>query len=58
MDKKGLQIYLSDGYQGWNSFYKTIIFPIFGDEGYDDEQKDYTSEWYQQATSVGIKSVV
>ena len=58
MDKKTLQQYLGDGYQGWESFYNTVILPIFGDEKYDDEQKDYTSEWYQQASSVGIKSII
>ncbi len=58
MDKKALQKYLSDGYQGWDSFYNTVIFPIFGDDKYDDEQKDYTSDWYKQAASVGIKSII
>ena len=58
MEKKALQTYLSDEYQGWNSFCNTVIFPIFGKEGYEDQhQKEFSSEWRQQANAVGIKSV-
>ena len=36
MNKESLRKYLSSSYQGWDSFLKNVIFPIFGEEEFDD----------------------
>ena len=37
MEKEALKHYLSDKYQGWESFCNTVIFPIFGKDDYEDK---------------------
>lgn len=36
MDKESLKEYLSSRYQGWDSFLKNVIFPIFGEDDFED----------------------
>ena len=36
MNKESLKEYLSSRYQGWGSFLNNIIFPIFGEDDFED----------------------
>ena len=36
MNKESLKEYLSSRYQGWNSFLSNVIFPIFGENDFED----------------------
>ena len=36
MNKELLKEYLSGRYQGWSSFLDNVIFPIFGQEDFED----------------------
>ncbi|MFC2621795.1 MAG: Eco57I restriction-modification methylase domain-containing protein [Prevotella denticola] len=61
MDKNILQTYLSDRYQGSRSFLENIIFPIFGEDSFEDgheteflNQKD---EYRKTSETLGIRSV-
>lgn len=61
MNKESLKEYLSSRYQGWNSFLNTIIFPIFGEDnfedGYETELLDTLPERRQLAAATGIRSI-
>lgn len=61
MDKDSLKEYLSSRYQGWNSFLNTIIFPIFGEDdfedGYETELLNSQPERRQLAEATGIRSI-
>ncbi len=61
MNKESLKEYLSNRYQGWDSFLKNVIFPIFGEEdfedGYEAELLDSQPERRQLAESTGIRSI-
>ncbi len=61
MNKESLKEFLSSQYQGWNSFLNNVIFPIFGDEdfenGYETELLDSLSERRQLAETTGIRSI-
>ena len=61
MNKESLKVYLSSRYQGWNSFLNNIIFPIFGDDdfedGYEAELLEGQPERRQLAESTGIRSI-
>ena len=61
MNKNSLKQYLSNSYQGADSFLREIIFPIFGEEdfedGYETELLDIEIERRQLATATGIRSV-
>ena len=61
MDKKKLKTYLEESYQGSKSFMHNVIFPIFGEEdfedGYDKDLLDDKPEYRKLAQSTGIKSV-
>ncbi|MFC2313372.1 MAG: Eco57I restriction-modification methylase domain-containing protein [Prevotella denticola] len=61
MNKNILQTYLSDRYQGSRSFLENIIFPIFGEDSFEDgheteflNQKD---EYRKTSETLGIRSV-
>ena len=61
MDKNILQTYLSDRYQGSRSFLENIIFPIFGEDSFEDgheteflNQKD---EYRKTSETLGVRSV-
>ena len=61
MDKNLLQTYLSDRYQGSRSFLENIIFPIFGEDSFEDgheteflNQKD---EYRKTSETLGVRSV-
>lgn len=36
MNKESLKEYLSSRYQGWSSFLNNVIFPIFGEDDFED----------------------
>ena len=61
MNKELLKEYLSSQYQGWSSFLNNIIFPIFGEDdfedGYEAELLDSQPERRQLAESTGIRSI-
>ena len=61
MNKESLKEFLSSQYQGWNSFLNNVIFPIFGDEdfenGYETELLDSLPERRQLAETTGIRSI-
>ena len=61
MNKESLKEYLSSKYQGWNSFLNNVIFPIFGEEdfedGYEAELLDSQPERKQLAEATGIRSI-
>lgn len=61
MNKESLKKYLSNRYQGWNSFLKNVIFPIFGEDDFEDsyetEVLDSQPERKQLAESTGIRSI-
>ena len=61
MDERTLQTYLSSEYQGEDSFLKTIIFPIFGEENYETAWQLPVledEELQGMATRTGIKDIV
>ena len=61
MEKTALKKYLSDKYQGWDSFCETIVIPIFGKDDYVDKRKkevlDMKPERRLLADATGIRSV-
>ena len=61
MNKELLKEYLSNRYQGWESFLNNIIFPIFGkddfEDGYEAELLDSQPERRRLATITGIRSI-
>ena len=61
MNKESLKEYLGGRYQGWSSFLDNIIFPIFGqedfEEGYEAELLDSLPERRQLAKATGICSI-
>ena len=61
MNKESLKSYLSSRYQGWNSFLNNVIFPIFGEEdfedGYETELLESQPERKQLAEATGIRSI-
>ena len=61
MNKELLKEYLSNCYQGWESFLNNIIFPIFGkddfEDGYEAELLDSQPERRKLATITGIRSI-
>ena len=61
MEKTALKAYLSDKYQGWDSFCETIVLPIFGKNDYVDKRKkevlDMKPERRLLAEATGIRSV-
>ena len=61
MNKESLKEYLSSRYQGWSSFLKNVIFPIFGEDdfedGYEAELLDSQPERKLLAESTGIRSI-
>ena len=61
MNKETLKEYLSSRYQGWNSFLNHIIFPIFGEDDFEDlyetELLDNQPERRHLAEATGIRSV-
>ena len=61
MNKESLKEYLSNRYQGWSSFLNNVIFPIFGEDdfedGYEAELLDSQPERRQLAEATGIRSI-
>lgn len=61
MNKETLRIYLSNHYQGYDSFIKEIIIPMFGEDNFTDnshtEMLVSNVELRHQAQAVGINSV-
>ena len=61
MNKESLKEFLSSQYQGWNSFLNNVIFPIFGENdfenGYEAELLDSLPERRQLAEATGIRSI-
>ena len=61
MNKESLKVYLSSRYQGWNSFLNNVIFPIFGEDdfedGYEAELLESQPERRQLAEATGIRSI-
>ena len=57
MNKESLKEYLNSRYQGWSSFLDNVIFPIFGEDdfedGYETELLDSQPERRQLAAVVG-----
>ncbi len=61
MNKETLKEYLSNRYQGWSSFLENVIFPIFGEDdfedGYEAELLDSQPDRKQIAEATGIRSI-
>ena len=61
MNKESLKEYLSSKYQGWSSFLSNVIFPIFGEDdfedGYEAELLESQPEHKQLAEATGIRSI-
>ena len=61
MNKESLKEFLSSQYQGWSSFLNNVIFPIFGENdfenGYEAELLDSLPERRQLAEATGIRSI-
>ena len=61
MNKESLKEYLSSKYQGWSSFLNNVIFPIFGEDDFEDgfeaELLDSQPERRQLAKATGIRSI-
>lgn len=61
MDRESLKQYLSKPYQGAESFLENIIFPVFGEDRFNDEYEtellETNPELQTLADSTGIKSV-
>ena len=61
MNKESLKEYLSSRYQGWSSFLHNVIFPIFGEDdfenGFETELLESQPERRQLAEATGIRSI-
>ena len=61
MNKESLKEYLSSRYQGWSSFLNNVIFPIFGEDDFEDgfetELLESQPERRQLAEETGIRSI-
>ena len=61
MNKESLKEYLSSRYQGWSSFLSNVIFPIFGEDDFEDgfetELLESQPERRQLAEATGIRSI-
>ena len=61
MNKELLKEYLSSQYQGWSSFLHNVIFPIFGEDdfenGFETELLESQPERKQLAEATGIRSI-
>ena len=61
MNKESLKEYLSSRYQGWSSFLNNVIFPIFGEDDFEDgfetELLESLPERRQLAEATGIRSI-
>ena len=61
MNKESLKEYLSSRNQGWSSFLNNVIFPIFGEDdfedGYEAELLESQPERRQLAETTGIRSI-
>ena len=61
MNKESLKEYLGSRYQGWSSFLNNVIFPIFGEDDFEDgfeaELLDSQPERRQLAVATGICSI-
>ena len=61
MDKKLLQKYLNNPYQGAQSFLEHIVYPIFGEEDFENEYETEVlanqPEYERQASVTGIQSI-
>ena len=61
MNKESLKEYLNSRYQGWGSFLNNVIFPIFGEEDFEDgfetELLESLPERRQLAEATGIRSI-
>ena len=61
MNKESLKEYLNSRYQGWESFLNNVIFPIFGEEDFEDgfetELLESQPERRQLAEATGIRSI-
>ena len=61
MNKELLKEYLSSRYQGWSSFLNNVIFPIFGEDdfenGFETELLESQPERKQLAEATGIRSI-
>ena len=61
MNKESLKEYLSSRYQGWSSFLNNVIFPIFGEDDFEDgfetELLESQPERKQLAEATGIRSI-
>lgn len=61
MNKELLKEYLSSRYQGWSSFLHNVIFPIFGEDdfenGFETELLESQPERKQLAEATGIRSI-
>lgn len=61
MNKESLKEYLSSRYQGWSSFLDNVIFPIFGEDDFEDgfetELLDSQPERRKLAAATGICSI-
>ena len=61
MNIDSLKTYLNNRYQGSYSFLENIIFPIFGEDNFEDESEaellDNQPEWKPLAEATGIHSI-
>ena len=61
MNIDSLKTYLNKRYQGSYSFLENIIFPIFGEDNFEDESEaellDNQPEWKPLAETTGIRSI-
>ena len=61
MDEKQLQSYLSGNYRGIEEFLDNVIFPIFGEDNFEDhfqtELLENHTEWQSLANATGIRSI-
>lgn len=61
MNKELLKEYLSSRYQGWSSFLNNVIFPIFGEndfeDGFETELLESQPERKHLAEVTGIRSI-
>ena len=61
MDEKQLQSYLSGSYEGVEEFLHNVIFPIFGEDNFEDhfqtELLENHTEWQSLANATGIRSI-
>ena len=61
MNTDSLKTYLNKRYQGSYSFLENIIFPIFGEDNFEDESEaellDNQPEWKPLAEATGIRSI-